>query len=367
MGESGITCLTARVASISKVQRIEHGRTSVRPGDVRELCRLYGVNEATTETLADLARATRLPDWWERHDTSAPHWFALYLRLEAVASRVSAFEPLVVHGLVQTRQYAERVEVRSEPGIDPALVQRYVTTRMARQQNVFSRDDPLQARLCFGEAALLTSVGSDDVLAAQQETSFGVLRPADAGEVYAHPRQEFRRLMLGGVLHRVATGYYAIVPPAAHDMEWLPSLEGSAYGIAAADYGPDAVSLMGLSAARVHGAVPRALGVAVVAAPKQRPGLLLADRHARVTFVRRATDRLEAERVSTDLGSALVTTVEQTLLDLAHRPDLGGVPDEAHAAVAALWSRADAEELDRIAADQRLRAALERARSWAVT
>jgi hypothetical protein len=215
-------------------------------------------------------------------------------------------------------------------------------------------------------AGLLGNARARGLPAPLARTSFGVLRPADAGEVYAHPRQEFRRLMLGGVLHRVATGYYAIVPPAAHDREWLPSLEGAAYGIAAADYGPDVVVLMGLSAARVHGAVPRALGVAVVAVPKQRPALLLADRHAKVAFVVRATDRLQAERVSTDLGSALVTTIEQTLLDLAHRPDLGGVPDEARAAVAALWPRADAEELDRIAADQRLRAALERARSWAV-
>ena len=33
---------TAQIASVSKVHRIEHGRTAIRPGDVRELCRLYG-------------------------------------------------------------------------------------------------------------------------------------------------------------------------------------------------------------------------------------------------------------------------------------------------------------------------------------
>jgi len=36
---------------VSKVQRIERGRTSVRPGDVRELCRLYGVGPDTTDSL----------------------------------------------------------------------------------------------------------------------------------------------------------------------------------------------------------------------------------------------------------------------------------------------------------------------------
>jgi hypothetical protein len=78
--------------------------------------------------------------------------------------------------------------------------------------------------------------------------------------------------------------------------------------------------------------------------------------------VRRDTGRLDAERVNTDLGAALVTTVEQTLLDLAHRPDLGDVPAEAKAAIRALWPRADTDRLTAIAGQQRLRSALNRAR-----
>lgn len=193
---------------------------------------------------------------------------------------------------------------------------------------------------------------------------FGVLRPADAGAVYAHPRQEFLRLTDRGVLHKLATGYYATVPVQARDRAWRPSLEAAAYGIAAADYGAQGATLMGLSAARLHGAAARALAVAVVAVDRNRPNLRLADRDAIVLFVRRDTARLDVERVSTDLGFALVTTVEQTLLDLAHRPGLGGVPDEAHDAVKALWPRAHADQLELIASQQRLRAALRRARGW---
>lgn len=195
--------------------------------------------------------------------------------------------------------------------------------------------------------------------------TFGVLRPADASGVYAHPPQEFARLTDRGLLHKVATGYYAIVPPHSTDRDWMPSLEAVAYGIAAADYGADAAVLMGLSAARLHGAVPRALAVSVVAVEKNRRTLVLVDRAASVVFVRRDTSRLDAERLGTDLGGALVTTVEQTLLDLAHRPHVGSVPDEAHAAVRALWLRADADVLEQLAAEQRLRAALHRARAWA--
>jgi len=194
---------------------------------------------------------------------------------------------------------------------------------------------------------------------------YGVLRPVDAADTYAHPRPQISRLADRGVLYRLATGYYAVVPPGRQATGWRPSLEAAAYGIAAATEGPDNVVLMGLSAARMHGAIPRALAVAVVAAPRQRPPVHLADRAAEVLFVRRDTQRLDAERVSTDLGTALVTGVEQTVLDLAHRPDLGGVAQEARAAVRALLPRADPALLGDLAGRQRLRAARDRALDWA--
>lgn len=193
---------------------------------------------------------------------------------------------------------------------------------------------------------------------------FGVVRPIDAAAVYAQPPQEFARLAARGLLHKVATGYYAVVPPHATDRRWLPSLEAVAYGVAAASYGPDRAVLMGLSAARMHGAVPRALAVAVVAVEKNRPDLALSDRDARIVFVRRDTQRLDAERLTTDLGGALVTTVEQTLLDLAHRPGLGGLEPEVRPTVQALWNRASLASLEQLAEQQRLRSALRRARAW---
>lgn len=197
------------------------------------------------------------------------------------------------------------------------------------------------------------------------EVPFGVLRPVDGRRAYAVPSPQFARLVRRGVLHKLATGYYAVVPEAERGRRWLPSTEAAAFGIAAADHGPSRVVLMGLSAARLHGAVPRALGVAVVAVPKQRPPLGLADREAEVVFVRRNTDGLDAERVRTDLGSALVTRIEQTVLDLAHRPELGGVPDEARAAARDLLPRCDPALLDELAVRQRRRASLARARASA--
>lgn len=216
-------------------------------------------------------------------------------------------------------------------------------------------DEPARRRRAGGLPAALAAV------------SFGVLRPQDSGEIYAYPGPEFVRLEERGALHRLAHGYYAVVPPAAQTRPWLPSLEASAYGIAAATSGADEVVLMGVSAARVHGVIPRALALALVAVPRQRPIVRLSDRTATVQFVQRDTQRLDAERTPTDLGTALVTTVEQTILDLAHRPGVGGMEGEAWEAVRALWPRASVDVLTALADGQRLKAALNRAKREAAT
>lgn len=210
-----------------------------------------------------------------------------------------------------------------------------------------------------GPDAVRRAVGLPTALAG---VPFGVIRPKDAATVYSQPRPEFRRLTRRGVLHRLAAGYFAVVPSPYREGPWQPTIEAAAYGIAAADYGPDAAVLMGLSAARMLGAIPRALAIAIVAVPKQRPPIHLADRHGLVLFVRRDPDKLDAERIPTELGPALVTGAEQTLLDLAHRPMLGGVPSEVPDALSALWPRADQTLLMELARTQRRLATLKRLR-----
>lgn len=159
----------------------------------------------------------------------------------------------------------------------------------------------------------------------------------------------------------MANGYYTVVPLDQRGTDWKPILEAVAAGIAVATYGPDDAVLMGVSAARIHGAIPRALATAVVAIPRQRPAVRLTDRDGVVLFVKRKVDQLDAERMPTDLGRALVTTVEQTILDLAHRPELGNASADVPAAIQVLLARCDRELLDELAATQRLGAARDRA------
>lgn len=189
-----------------------------------------------------------------------------------------------------------------------------------------------------------------------------VIRPRDLADRYANPPVEVRRLVANGVLQRLAHGYYAIIPEALRGTNWLPSVEGVALGIAQRDGGRDDVTLMGISAARVLDVVPRAMGRAVVATARQRPEV--ATVAGPVTFVTRAVDRLDVQRCTTDLATGWTTTIEQTVLDLADRPDLAQLPvDDLAASIAMLGRQADWTRVDGLAADQRKAPAAKRA-AW---
>ncbi len=193
----------------------------------------------------------------------------------------------------------------------------------------------------------------------------GTFRPTHAKHTYAHPAAEVARLHGRGLLHRLADGYYVVVPQDMVGRSWMPGLEAAAAGIASAIYGPDSIVVMGVSAARLHGAIPRAVATATVAVPQQHRPIALSDRTAVVRFVKRNTQGLDAERYDTELGSTLVTTPEQTILDLAHRPELGDVEIDVPSAVGALYERSDKDRLQALATEQRRIASLKRARTWA--
>lgn len=197
-----------------------------------------------------------------------------------------------------------------------------------------------------------------DLLPSLLRRAVRVVALDEAGDAPAHPG--YARLAASGVLHRLAPGYYAIRRSEHIGADWTPDLEAVAWGIAAADDGPRSVAVMGLSAARAHGALEDPLDVGVVATTRNRPTLRLTDRPATVSFVRRDPRRLKIERYGGALGSGWVTTVEQTLLDLAAYPQLGGRPDLAEDGITGLIDKADPHVLYSLAGAQRRLGALDR-------
>lgn len=187
---------------------------------------------------------------------------------------------------------------------------------------------------------------------------FRTFRPADLSSHISNPSVQVARWVDQGRVHRLAPGY-AMAIPDDRDPSWRPSLETAAAAIGSAVFGVRDIALMGLSAARVHQALPRAVSTAVVAAPRQHRTVRLLDA-AEVRFVMRDVDALDVRLERLELGSVLVTTPAQTVIDLAARPSLGGAPYEAHEAALILLGQCDEAVLWSLARAQRARAPLER-------
>jgi len=187
----------------------------------------------------------------------------------------------------------------------------------------------------------------------------GVLRPQDATQIYTQPALQFRLLEQDGELLKIAHGYYALVPEAKIRSNWRPEIESLALAVGQADYGVESAVLMHLSAARLQGAIPRAIAVAVIAVPKRR--LSLETPYGRIVFVKRDVARLKRSKVKTELGEGWSTSKEQTALDLAGRPDLiKGMSQVAQEAARSIFVHCNQTKLDTIASDQRLKSALRR-------
>ena len=181
------------------------------------------------------------------------------------------------------------------------------------------------------------------------------VRAADLDDVYAYPGSQLAILERRGVIRRLAHGFYCAVPPEHVGAAWLPTIEAATAAVATSMYGEGVPVLTGLTAARVHRALPRAIGVGYVAVPSQRRPLRLAGRDGEIRFVRRAAHELDAVAVMTELGRALVTTPEQTVLDLARLDPRRQDPD-AQEAIGTLWPRSDQDRLHDIAERQRMKA-----------
>ncbi|MEV7008761.1 helix-turn-helix transcriptional regulator [Streptosporangium sp. NPDC051022] len=143
--------------SRGKLSRIENAQWQrPNPRDVRDLLDVYGVtDQGQREAMIALARESRQRGWWTAYrDILA----GSYVDLEAEASAISTFEPLVIPGLLQTPAYAAEI-TRAALVHDPAEVERRVALRMERQR-LLAQADPPRLWAVIDEAALIRPLSS---------------------------------------------------------------------------------------------------------------------------------------------------------------------------------------------------------------
>lgn len=173
----------------AKVTRIETARVAVTARDVRDLLTLYGVHDDDyREALIGLARQSRERTWWtDYRDVMRPGNF---VGLEAEASSMRVWEPVVLPGLLQTEAYMRALMRTGRSSDPPENIDRRVALRIKRQDRL-KGPSPLTLSAIVDESVIRRVVGGADVMGDQLRHLLGqaqlpnvILRvlPLDAGE-----------------------------------------------------------------------------------------------------------------------------------------------------------------------------------------
>ncbi|HEY6424921.1 MAG TPA: helix-turn-helix transcriptional regulator [Pseudonocardiaceae bacterium] len=146
---------------VSKISKIEAGKATMRPAEVRALLDRYGVTER--DEVLRLARDAR-----RRSTVRVPDWAKTYVGMEADAAEIRTYQTELIPGLLQTEAYARVVTQAADPTRDPREVERLVAARIERQQRLGAADAPLIWAI-LNEAVIRRQVGDKEITGRQLE------------------------------------------------------------------------------------------------------------------------------------------------------------------------------------------------------
>jgi AraC-like DNA-binding protein/transcriptional regulator with XRE-family HTH domain len=165
--------------SLSKLARIETGRSGITVTDLRALLTLYQVSQDRAGPVIEMARAARTRPWHARYPVAMTvPGLARYLEEERSAAQIRGCAGVGLPELLQTPDYARAVlTALGQPRVDERI-----DLLLARQQ-LLDRDDCPDISYLIDEGALHRPCGGPAVMGAQ-------LR--HLADLAAHPRISVR-------------------------------------------------------------------------------------------------------------------------------------------------------------------------------
>lgn len=151
----------------AKISRLETAKSPLQRRDVRDMLELYDVSEDERQEVMALLRDANNPGWWDEYTGRLPAKYSTFIGYEEAAATCRTYEPQVIPGLLQTRDYAQATIRKTLPDAVAADVDARVEVRMQRQK-VLLREDPLRLSVVVCEAALRRQVASPAVMKAQR-------------------------------------------------------------------------------------------------------------------------------------------------------------------------------------------------------
>lgn len=162
---------------VTKISRIELGRSGVRKLDLETMLDLFELNDQTKRrALHALSRESRKKTWWHQYsDILRPSTQDLLI-LESEAETILSFEPTLVPGLLQTESYARALITGGAVVSDAEGIEARVKLRMERKQ-IFDQQEPPQLIAVIDESALHRMIGGAKVMAGQLRHLTEMCRP----------------------------------------------------------------------------------------------------------------------------------------------------------------------------------------------
>jgi transcriptional regulator with XRE-family HTH domain len=148
--------------SRATVSRLETGQTRPRHGDVADLLDLYGVTSTERDALISLARQAKQRGWWTAY---VDVFTESYVGFENEASRICTWDPQLIHGLLQTEDYARAV-ITSGRMLSGSAVERRIAARKIRQ-TLLDRGNAPELYAILDEAVLRRPIGGPAVMGTQ--------------------------------------------------------------------------------------------------------------------------------------------------------------------------------------------------------
>ena len=168
------------------------------------------------DRLFELARTAREPNWAEKEMPDAPAILTSLAEYERTAAAIFSWQPMLVHGLLQTPDYARAILARG--GTPPQLIEQRLRVRMIRQAALREYRAP-ECSILLGEAALRQPVGGTETLVEQLRHLLDVPR-----------RIEVRVVPSGGDYHPGLNGSFSVFEYAdLPAIVFLDQYRGSAY------------------------------------------------------------------------------------------------------------------------------------------
>lgn len=206
----------------STVSRFESGEYTIRRPDLMALLDLYSVsNRRKRDGLLRLAEEAWQKGWWDGYEPDVERQFVDFVWLESRAVAIRSFDPLVVTGLLQTREYAEAMITATDWEAEPAQIARWVQLRMDRQA-VLHRETPPQLSVIIDEFALRREVGGPGVM---RDQLAHLLTTAEL------PQVDLRVLPASVGAHASPNGYFLVFTIAEPDLDvgYAETLGGAVY------------------------------------------------------------------------------------------------------------------------------------------